>query len=66
MNIQEYHFKKYMEAVEQENWERAEHHDKKYTEVITSKETTTLGKALMAVTVITMLSPWLIWWLGSR
>lgn len=66
MNMQEYHFKKYMEAVEQENWERAEHHDKKYTRIITSKEASLLGKVLTGMVIFTVLSPWIIWWLGSR
>lgn len=66
MNLEEFHKTKYLEAIEQENWERAEYHDKKYTKIVTSKESSLLGKVLIGMTIFTVLSPFLIWWLGSR
>lgn len=31
-----------------------------------SKEARFLGKVLASMTIFTVLSPWIIWWLGSR
>lgn len=63
MNMQEFHFKKYTEAVEQENWERAEHHDKRYTDIVTSKELSRLQKFLVGLVVFLCLSPFIQFWL---
>lgn len=35
-------------------------------EVEMNKETRVLGKVLATMTIFTVLSPFLIWWLGSR
>lgn len=63
MDLEEFHKIKYLEAVEQENWERAEHHDRKYTKIVTSREAALLGKVLFWILVVTILSPFINWWI---
>lgn len=63
MNLEEFHKIKYLEAVEQENWERADHHDRKYTKIVTSREAALLEKVLLGMLIVTILAPFVTWWI---
>lgn len=58
--MEEYYHKKYLEAVDQENWEQAEYHDKKYTKIVGEQERTVIQNVLLIMLVVTLSSPfWL-------
>lgn len=62
-HMEQFYFNQYWKAIESGNDELADEIERKYSRLVTGREARNLSWVLFGVLVITILSPFIQWWL---